>query len=79
MLLSCIFEQFFCVVRMDFKQGGGQISYVESIIRSTRVRSTRGTMSLDGSPKRKQKQFMENFPKFCLSRNGAYTTQSLQF
>ena len=67
MLLLCIFKQIFRpYVRLDIKQGGGQISNVESTYCKYAC-----TMSLDGAPP-KQKQFMDNLPKFCLSRNGAY-------
>ena len=54
MLLLCIFKQFFCAVRVDFKQDE-RVRFLTSnlSIRSTRVRSTLGTMSLDGSPKAK--------------------------
>ena len=30
MMLLCIFEQFFCAIEVDVKQGWGQISNVES-------------------------------------------------
>ena len=65
MLLLCIFKQIFRpYVQLDIKQGGGQISNAESTYCKYAC-----TMSLDGAPP-KQKQFMDNLPKFCLSRNG---------
>ena len=65
MLVLCIFKEFFCTVRVDVKQGGCQISNVESTYEASRV------ARVWVAPK-KQKQFMDSFPKFCLSRNGVY-------
>ena len=70
MLLSSIFKQFFCAVRVDVKQGGGQISNIKSMYEA-RVYEVRVAQWVWIAPQ-KQKQFMDNLPKFCLSRNGAY-------
>ena len=77
MLFWYIFKQFFCAVWVDVKQSGGQISNVESITEA-HVYETRVAQWVWMAPQ-KHKQFMDNLPKFCLSRNGAYPTQSLQF
>ena len=63
MLLSCIFKQFFCAERVDVKQGGGQISNVESMYEACVAQWV-------WMAPQKQKYFMDNLPKFCLSRIG---------
>ena len=69
MLLSSIFKQFFCAVRVDVKHGGGQISNIKSMYEARKY-EVRMAQWVSMAPQ-KQKQFMDNLPKFCLSRNGA--------
>ena len=70
MLISCIFKQFFCAIWVDVKQGGGQISNAKSMYK-VRMYEARVAQWVWMAPQ-KQKQFMDNLPKFCLSRNGTY-------
>ena len=68
-MFSCCFYVFlknFCAVRVDIKQGGGQISNVESTYLSTRARWAWGWL-----PQRKNSLWtiFQNF----VSKNGAYS------